>query len=136
MLLLLSISLCCSCYALLMEGSMDFGKRLADFRKQRGLTQVQLADRVGVHIAQLRNYEANRSQPTLEVIRKLSLALSISADELVFDSSERLPNITDKDLIRSWERLESLPDEDRRVIKVIIEGLLCRHSIAKLNANL
>lgn len=46
----------------------------------------------GVHVAQIRRYEGGDSQPTLEVIRKLAIALSVSADMLVFDKEERGPN--------------------------------------------
>lgn len=111
---------------------MNFGKRLAEMRKKRGLTQQQLCELVGVHVTQLRNYEGDRSQPTLEVIRKLTLALDVTADELVFDVTERMPLVTDKELIKQWEKLEDLPEEDRQALKVLVEGLLMRHQISRL----
>lgn len=111
---------------------MNFGKRLAEMRKKRGLTQQQLCELVGVHVTQLRNYEGDRSQPTLEVIRKLTLALDVTADELVFDAAERMPLVTDKELIKQWEKLEDLPEEDRQALKVLVEGLLMRRQISRL----
>jgi transcriptional regulator with XRE-family HTH domain len=44
------------------------------------MTQQQLAGRVGVHVVQLRRYEAGTSQPTLDVIRSMAVALGINAD--------------------------------------------------------
>lgn len=111
---------------------ITFGKRLAEMRKRRSLTQQQLCELVGVHVTQLRNYEGDRSQPTLEVIRKLTLALDVTADELVFDAAERLPIVTDKELVKQWEQLEELPEEDRRALKVLVEGLLLRRQISCL----
>lgn len=111
---------------------MNFGKRLAEMRKKRGLTQQQLCELVGVHVTQLRNYEGDRSQPTLDVIRKLSLSLDVTADELVFDATERMPLVTDKELIKQWEKLEDLPEEDRQALKVLVEGLLMRRQISRL----
>jgi transcriptional regulator with XRE-family HTH domain len=67
----------------------DFPERLAGLRKQRNLTQQDLAKRVGIHVVQLRRYESGASQPTLEVIRKLAVALSVSADMLLFGNEER-----------------------------------------------
>jgi transcriptional regulator with XRE-family HTH domain len=116
--------------------AMDFGKRLVAFRKQQNLTQAQLADLVGVHIAQLRNYEANRSQPTLDVIRKLSIALKLSADDLIFDPHERLPILSDPDLIKAWELLHLLPPDQRLIIKSICEAFICRHSFLSLQNKL
>ena len=109
---------------------MSFGKRLAELRRKRGLTQQQLCELVNVHVTQLRNYESDRSQPTLEVIRKLALALDLTAAELVFAPSERMPLITDKELMKQWERIEELPEEDRRAIKALVEGMLLRRQIS------
>ncbi len=55
----------------------------------RGLTQQALADRVGIHVSQVRRYEAGGSQPTLDVLRNLAVVLSVSSDALVFDEAER-----------------------------------------------
>ena len=47
--------------------------------------------RIGIHVVQLRRYEAGTFQPTLDVIRKLATALSVSADLLLFGKDERAP---------------------------------------------
>jgi len=111
------------------KAPMHFGKRLAEMRKRRGLTQQQLCELVGTHVSQLRNYESDRSQPTLEVIRKLALALDVTADELVFDPAERLPLVTDKELIKHWESIEGLPEADRQVVKTIIAAMVVKQRV-------
>ena len=63
---------------------MNFATRLVELRKGRAMTQQVLADQVGIHVLQIRRYEAATSQPPLDVIRRLALALSASADSLVF----------------------------------------------------
>lgn len=72
--------------------TLDFPQQLAARRKQQGLTQQALAERIGVHVVQLRRYEAGVSQPTLDVICKLATALSVSADLLLFGKDERGPD--------------------------------------------
>src|SRR5215467_3915098 len=72
--------------------TVDFPERLAALRKQHSLTQAQLAERIDLHVVQLRRYEAGTSQPTLDVIRKLSTALQVSADMLLFGKDERGPD--------------------------------------------
>lgn len=109
-----------------------FGKRLAGLRKRRGLTQQQLCELVNVHVTQLSHYENDRSQPTLDIIRKLALALDVTADELVFDPAERMPQVSNKELLKQWERIEALPDEDRQALKLLVEGLLLRRQISSL----
>jgi transcriptional regulator with XRE-family HTH domain len=103
---------------------MDFGTRLAALRKERKLTQAVLAEKVGCHITMIRRYEANEVQPTLEIIRKLALALSISADTLIFDETERDP---DDDLRLQFEAVSQFSDEEKAVAKVLLESLILKH---------
>ena len=106
-----------------------FGKRLAELRKKRSLTQQQLCDLVGVHVTMLSSYESGRSQPTLDVIRRMALALDVTADELVFDKTERQPQMLDKELLKNWEKIEELPDDDKLAVKKIVSALLVKHSV-------
>jgi len=103
---------------------MDFPQRLATLRKERALTQQALAEHVGVHVSQIRRYEAGESTPTLDVLRKLAIALSVSADTLVFDKDERGP---DDDLRLQFEATQRLTDEEKRVVKTVIESILLSH---------
>lgn len=61
-----------------------FPRRLSELRKQRGLAQAHLAERIGMHVGQSRRSEAGTSPPALDVIRGLSTALQVSADMLLF----------------------------------------------------
>lgn len=57
---------------------MDFAQRLAAFRSnERSLTQQSLSDRVVVHLTQINRYETGDSQPMLDMIRRLVIALSV-----------------------------------------------------------
>lgn len=66
-------------------------RRLTAARKERGLTQAALAERVGIHVTQVRRYEAGSSAPTLGVLRKIAMSLNVTTDSLVFDDGERGP---------------------------------------------
>lgn len=103
---------------------MDFGKRLAALRKAHAMTQQALADQVGCHVTMIRRYEANETQPTLEVIRKLARALSVSADALVFEQDERNP--TDE-LRLQFEAVSQLPPEEQSVVKEVLESLIIKY---------
>ena len=109
---------------------MDFPKRLAALRKERGLTQQALADLVGVHLSQLKRYEGGTSQPTLETLRSLAVALSVSADVLLFDTNERGP---DEDFRLRFEALSRLDTDERNVVKELIDGMLLKHEARRLS---
>ena len=109
--------------------TMGFPERLAKLRKERGLTQQNLADAVEVHITQINRYEGGDSQPTLDVIRKLAIALGVSADKLIFDEEERAP---DDSLRFQFEALSQFDDADKQVVHEVLEGLILKHQ-AKLS---
>jgi transcriptional regulator with XRE-family HTH domain len=104
--------------------AMDFPKRLATLRNERKMTQRSLAEHVGIHVSQIRRYEGGESSPTLDVLRKLAVALSVSADTLVFDENERGP---DEDLRLQFEATARLSDDERHVVKTVIESILLSH---------
>ncbi len=103
---------------------MDFPHRLAKLRKDKGLTQYALADASGVHVSQIRRYEGATSQPTLEVLRKLAVALSVSADLLLFDLEERGP---DEELRLQFERIARFDAEEKKVVKAVLDSLILKH---------
>jgi transcriptional regulator with XRE-family HTH domain len=103
---------------------MEFPARLAALRKKKTLTQQALANAVGIHVTQLSRYESGSSQPTLDVIRKIAVALSVSADELIFDENERGPQ---DDLRLQFEAVSKFTAEEKKVIKSVLEGLILKH---------
>lgn len=60
---------------------LTFSARLRSLRGQRHLTQLGLAGRSGVHVAQVSRYE-NGLRPTLEHVVLLARALDVDAREL------------------------------------------------------
>jgi transcriptional regulator with XRE-family HTH domain len=104
--------------------TLEFPERLAWLRKEKSLTQKALAEAVGIHVTQLRRYEAGTSQPTLDILKKLAVALSVSADLLLFDKDERGP---DEDLRLQFEAVSRMSAAEKRVVKELIEGMILKH---------
>jgi transcriptional regulator with XRE-family HTH domain len=100
---------------------VNFPEHLALLRKEKGLTQPQLAEKIGVHVAQVRRYEAGTSQPTLDVIRSLAVALGISADELLFAPDERGPS---DDLKLQFEAVSRFDPEAKKVVQQVLESMI------------
>jgi transcriptional regulator with XRE-family HTH domain len=104
---------------------MAFPDQLTALRKDRGLSQRALAEMVGVHLTQIQRYEGGGGQPTLDVIRRLALALSVSADALVFDSEPRGPK--DDDLKLILEAVDRFDAEEKATAKTVLKGLILQH---------
>ncbi len=102
---------------------MGFPKNLTILRKNKGLTQQLMADKLGIHVSQLKRYEKGTSQPTLDVFRKIVLALNVNADNLLFEE-KRGP---EDDLRYHFEAVSKLDQDEKKVIKELIEGILLKH---------
>jgi transcriptional regulator with XRE-family HTH domain len=87
------------------------------------MTQGVLAQHVGIHVSQLRRYEAGNSSPTLDALRKLAIALSVSADTLIFDAERN----SDEELRLQLEATQRLTTQDKELVKRFINGLLLSH---------
>jgi transcriptional regulator with XRE-family HTH domain len=111
---------------------VDFAERLSAVRAVRSLTQQQLADAAGIHVTQLRRYEAGTAEPSLRVLRALAVALSASADELLFDE-QRGPAAGA--LSVALEAAEQLDPNEQAAIILVIEGLMARAAVRRGGSN-
>lgn len=62
----------------------DFGKNLSATRKQRQLTQLELASMLDVQPRMVTRREQGQIRPQLEYVIKLAQVLEVSLDRLVF----------------------------------------------------
>lgn len=116
------------------EYRMPFPAKLATFRKQKGLTQERLAEKVGVGIAQMRRYEKGASSPTLEVIKNMSRVLGVSSDELIFDEREGVAStkILDRKLLEQFESLAKLNPKDQEAVKIVLESIIIKNRLEEV----
>lgn len=105
--------------------AMDFPDRLAELRRERGLTQAALAERAELNVSQLRRYEAGTSEPSLAALRRLAVALSVSTDLLVFGEASR--GADDDQLRLAFEATRFLDVDERATVTALLEAFLARH---------
>ena len=113
---------------------MYFPGKLAKIRKEKGFTQQMMANKIGIHVSQLKRYEAGSSQPTLEVFRKITVALNVSADMLLFNEDERGPS---ENLLKlQFEAVSKLEPKEQDAIKILIEGVLLMHDAKRYTSRI
>jgi len=64
------------------ETHKKFGARIQELRKERGMTQEDLADAIGVDRSYMGFVERGERNPTLDKIAKIAQALKIKLSEL------------------------------------------------------
>lgn len=58
-------------------------QRIREMRQAQGMSQVELAGRLGVTKQSISNWENDNIQPSIEMLVKLAQTLSVSADYLL-----------------------------------------------------
>ena len=104
---------------------MSIATKLIQIRRERSLTQHQMADLVELHVNQIRRYEAGSAQPSLEALKKIARALSVSLDFLVFDEDERGP---DEEFKLQFEAISQFSAEEKAVARTVLDSLILRHT--------
>jgi len=103
----------------------NFGKRLAKLRKEKGLTQQQLADRVAVSRRVIAYYEVESDNPPSSLVVILSKALNVSADELLglkgFKDNGDRPNLR---LTRRMKKIKALPPSQQKALLKTLDTFL------------
>jgi transcriptional regulator with XRE-family HTH domain len=115
-----------------------FGKRLLALRKDRGLTQVELAKLTNSSQRAISYYENEAGFPPTTAVVALAEALHVSTDELL-GLEPRRPGIleADPELRRAWKKFQlfvSLPERDRRAVMRLISSLASAHQVTHSNS--
>ena len=74
-------------------GQQSLGQRLAHFRKAAGLTQVQLAAKIGLTQNLVSAYECDRLGMQADMLARFAIALDVSADDLLGLQRSYLPGL-------------------------------------------
>jgi|GEM_PF-378294 len=113
------------------EKEVPFGKRLAQVRKDKKMSQDELAKKIGVHGAVIGRYERDEVKPSIETAAAIAQALEVSLDYLVGSSSLMLDTAT----IKRVEELQQLNEEDKkdafRFLDLFLRDAKARHAYAR-----
>jgi len=100
-------------------------KRLREFRRRRGLTQVELADRVGISQAMLSEYELGDVRLHGELVAALAKALQVSADELLgLKDTKHNGFFPDRRFLRRLQKIDRLSVRNKQALLKTIDAFL------------
>lgn len=104
---------------------MNYGRMFRIAREKMRLSQKEAAEQIGVKSYQLANYETNRSEPSLDVLIKMSKVYHTSIDHMLYNTKfqQRMGDTEDyreenkklllelKRLLANYEFLDQKDDE-------------------------
>jgi transcriptional regulator with XRE-family HTH domain len=106
------------------------GTRLARLRRDKGITQIELAERLGVTQSVVSDYERDALRLNSELIVQLIEILGVSADELlgVAKAPKSSAPIKNRRLYRQLQSIEKLPKRDQQALLRTIDAFLSKGS--------
>lgn len=121
------------CMPATQETAAEIGKRLAALRKERGITQVELAERLGLSQSMMSDYERGGLRLHGELILQIVSELGITSDELLgVNGAAKVNGKAPKRATRTkrfrtrLERIEALPKRDRDALMRTIDAFLTK----------
>ncbi len=109
-------------------GSESIGQHIACLRKERGYTQKELSNKVGINQKLLSAYEVNRLKFGTEMAICLANALEVSVDELFGLKTPKKNNNNNSKpslkILRRLKKIESLPASEQKMLLKTIDIFL------------
>lgn len=90
-----------------------FSSRLKELRAKKGLSQAELAKRLGVTQQAVGRWERDKNLPDNDILKKISVMFGVSLDYLLDNNTHRndgLPPLTPKDERQIARDLENMVD--------------------------
>ena len=103
---------------------MSFGSRLKERREQLGITQVQLADMLGVTKGAIGNYETDLNSPKATILYKVFEVLQCDANYLFQDEMNELSTEKEKSLIEYEPLIKKysfLDSHGQRIVNTVLD---------------
>ncbi len=94
--------------------NMTLGKRIAQYRKEKGLTQEALAQAMNVSAQAVSKWENDLTCPDISSLPLLSKILGVTVDELLSGKSENLPAVT-------MQPLENRKAIEEMMLRIVVD---------------
>jgi transcriptional regulator with XRE-family HTH domain len=101
------------------------GERVTRIRKAQGLTQKQLAEKIGIKRSLVTDYETGRLRLNGEMVARFALALGVSSDLILgLSDSGVLSKQPDLKLTKRLRQIEDLPQHQKKSLLLTIDAYL------------
>ena len=106
----------------------QLGQRIADHRKARGITQVELAKTLGIAQQTLAHYEGGTVRIAIAMLSAVAEALDVNIEDLLGNPSAKTTGKRGPvpKLQRQLEQVSQLPKAKQRLITEVLDSMLAQ----------
>jgi transcriptional regulator with XRE-family HTH domain len=105
-------------------GGETIGQRLARLRKERGFTQVELAEKTGLVQTLVTDYECDRLRLSAEMAIRFAQGLGVTMDDLLQPAGPKTTRKPSRKVLRRLEQIEKLPTGQQATLLRTIDTFL------------
>lgn len=107
---------------------MDFGSVVVELRKEKNMSQTELAAQLGIHKNVLGRYERNEVLPSVDIARRIADILDVSLDYLTGKDNVQV----DKDTSERILEVSRFEESDRNHIFSVIDAFVAKRKIQSI----
>lgn len=100
---------------------MSFGKKIIETRKEKNMSQEDLAKALDATPTTIGRYERDEVKPSIEMAARIANALGVSLDYLVGNSQNV---IKDKSMLKRFNEILSINEKDKEHILFTLDSML------------
>ncbi len=104
------------------------GTRIAELRKEQGLSQQALADELGIAQQTLAHYEVGRARMPVSLLPDLARFFGVGTDDLLGLRSGAAKRGPAPKLQQHLQRISRLPKPKQRAVMDVLEAMLAQSS--------
>jgi transcriptional regulator with XRE-family HTH domain len=111
-----------------------FAQRLRELRKSKNLSQTELGQLTGLHYTHIGRFERGSSRPGGDTLKLVADALGVTSDYLLDGAVNEVAKarFEDRELLKQFQEVEQLSDEDKFVVKKLLDAFLTKKQLQAL----
>jgi len=102
---------------------IQMNERIKKIRKQKGLSQTDLGERIGVSQQVITNYERGLREPDIETLLKIAGALDVTLESLIGEKPVRPEDQTSRAVQKRIEQIKKSTPEKQKAFISFVDAL-------------
>ena len=98
------------------------------------LEVTELGQLAGLHYTHIGRFERGASRPSGDTLMRLAEALGVTSDYLLEGATDAAAKakFEDRELLKQFQEVEQLPEEDKNVVKKLLDAFLTKKHLQAL----
>jgi len=120
---------------------MSLGRKIAQLRKMKDLTQGELAEKLNIHQSMVTRWEKDQVQPKSSSIQRLAEALDASVEDLLHNDEvspqkkATIRGLENTGLVELLGQVHQLDAGDQEALRAVLDAMLTKRRIQDMVGN-